>query len=32
MPDFPDGIMPQVYGKIFSEEDINNLVAYLLTL
>ncbi len=32
MPGFPDDLMPKVYGKIFTEEQINNLVAYLLTL
>ncbi len=26
------GVMPQNYGDILSEEQINNLVAYLLTL
>jgi mono/diheme cytochrome c family protein len=29
---FVDGLMPQVYGDIFTEEQISNLVAYLKTL
>lgn len=32
VPDFPDMIMPRTYGEILSEQDINDLVAYLLTL
>jgi mono/diheme cytochrome c family protein len=27
----PEG-MPEIYGEILSEEDINNLIAYLMTL
>lgn len=30
--DFPDQLMPQIYSEIFSEAQINDLVAYLLTL
>jgi mono/diheme cytochrome c family protein len=29
---YPDMLMPRVYGQIFSEQEINDLVAYLLTL
>lgn len=29
---YPDMLMPQVYGEIFTEEEINDLVAYLFTL
>lgn|SRR5690606_26875788 len=29
---FPDMLMPQVYGDVFTEEEINDLIAYLLTL
>ena len=29
---FPDQLMPQNFGDIFSEEDINDLIAYLMTL
>jgi len=29
---FVDGLMPQTYADIFSDEQINNLVAYLKTL
>lgn len=32
MPGYPMGIMPRTYGTILSEADINNLVAYLMTL
>ncbi|MEZ4670761.1 MAG: c-type cytochrome [Anaerolineae bacterium] len=32
MPGFPDNLMPKVYSTIFTEEEINNLIAYLLTL
>ena len=29
---FPDNLMPKVYGDIFTDEQINNLIAYLMTL
>jgi mono/diheme cytochrome c family protein len=29
---YPEGLMPQVYGDIFTDEQINDLIAYLLTL
>lgn len=29
---YPENLMPQTYGTVFSEEQINDLVAYLLTL
>jgi cytochrome c2 len=29
---YPDNLMPGVYGDIFSEEQINDLIAYLMTL
>lgn len=32
VPDFPDGLMPQIYGQIFSEEEIQDIIAYLYTL
>lgn len=32
VPGFVDNLMPKVYGEILTEEEINNLVAYLLTL
>jgi cytochrome c2 len=32
VPDFPADLMPATYADIFTEEEINNLVAYLLTL
>ena len=32
VPEFPDNVMPQVYGDLFTEEQINDLVAYLITL
>lgn len=32
VPDFPDDLMPKIYAEIFTEDEINNLIAYLLTL
>jgi cytochrome c2 len=32
VPDYPDGLMPQIYSQIFSEQDIQDLIAYLFTL
>ncbi len=29
---FPDMLMPRIYSQIFTEQEINDLVAYLLTL
>ena len=31
-PPYPESLMPQIYEEIFSEQEINDLVAYLLTL
>jgi len=32
MTGFPDNLMPKVYGTIFTEQEINDLIAYLFTL
>ncbi|MBZ0299520.1 MAG: c-type cytochrome [Anaerolineae bacterium] len=32
VPSFPDNLMPRVYSEIFTEDEINDLIAYLLTL
>jgi cytochrome c2 len=32
VPGYPQNLMPQVYSKIFSEQDIYDLIAYLMTL
>lgn len=32
VPGFPESLMPQIYGEIFSEQDINDIVAYILSL
>ncbi len=29
---FPDNVMPKTYGDIFSEQDIQDIISYLLTL
>lgn len=29
---YPDGLMPQVYAEIFTEEEISDIIAYLFTL
>ncbi|MBI5670472.1 MAG: c-type cytochrome [Chloroflexi bacterium] len=29
---FPDNLMPKIYGQIFTEEQINDIIAYLFTL
>lgn len=29
---FPDGLMPTTYSQVFTEEEINDLVSYVLTL
>ncbi|GAB4518002.1 MAG: hypothetical protein OHK0046_25210 [Anaerolineae bacterium] len=31
-PAYPAGLMPQVYGDLYSEQEVYDLVAYLLTL
>jgi mono/diheme cytochrome c family protein len=32
VPDYPSNLMPQVYADLFTEEEINDLVAYVLSL
>ncbi|MBZ0276612.1 MAG: DUF3179 domain-containing protein [Anaerolineae bacterium] len=32
VPDFPDGLMPRNWAQIYSEQQINDIIAYLLTL
>lgn len=32
VPDFPDGLMPQVFSQIYTEDQINDIIAYLYTL
>jgi hypothetical protein len=32
VPGFPDFLMPRTYGEIFTEDEINDLIAYLMTL
>jgi cytochrome c2 len=32
VPGFPDNLMPKTYGDVFTEDEISDLVAYLLTL
>ncbi len=32
VPGFPDLLMPQTYGQLLSEQDVNDLIAYLITL
>ncbi len=32
VPGFPDGLMPKVYKDIWTEEQINDIIAYLYTL
>lgn len=29
---YPENLMPQVYGNLFTEQQVNDLIAYLLTL
>ncbi len=31
-PPFPQNLMPQIFGQIFSEQQINDIIAYLMTL
>lgn len=32
VPGYPDGLMPQIYAQIFSEQQIEDLVAYVMSL
>lgn len=32
VPDYPDGLMPQIYEEIFTEQEIQDIIAYLYTL
>ncbi len=32
VPNYPDNLMPRVYADIFTEEQLNDLIAYLMTL
>ncbi len=32
VPDYPDGLMPQIWAQVLTPEQINDLVAYLMTL
>lgn len=32
VPDYPDMLMPRIYTEIFTEQEINDLVSYVLTL
>lgn len=32
VPDYPDQLMPQIYADVFSEQDIQDIIAYLFTL
>ncbi|MBZ0278659.1 MAG: c-type cytochrome [Anaerolineae bacterium] len=32
VPGFPDNLMPRTYAQIFTETDINDLIAYLISL
>lgn len=32
VPGFPDHLMPRTYGEIYTESEINDLIAYLITL
>ncbi len=32
VPEYPDGLMPQVYSQLWTEEQINDIIAYLFTL
>lgn len=32
VPNFPDQLMPQIYSQVFTEEQISDIIAYLLTL
>lgn len=32
VPGFPDGLMPRNWAEVYSESEINDLIAYLMTL
>lgn len=32
VPDYPENLMPQTYSELFTEQEINDILAYLLTL
>jgi len=32
VPDYPDGLMPKIYKDVWTEEQINDIIAYLFTL
>lgn len=32
VPDYPENLMPQTYSELFTEDQINDIIAYLLTL
>ena len=32
VPDFPDGLMPQNWAEVYSDDEIYDIIAYLLTL
>lgn len=32
VPNFPDGLMPRNWAEIYSEQEINDIIAYLMTL
>jgi mono/diheme cytochrome c family protein len=32
VPDYPDGLMPQIWGQVFNDQQIADLIAYLKTL
>jgi hypothetical protein len=32
VPDYPDNLMPRTWADIYSDQDIDDIIAYLLTL
>lgn len=32
VPDYPENLMPQIYSEVFTDEEIYDIIAYLLTL
>lgn len=32
VPDYPDGLMPQIYAELFSDQELFDLVAYVMSL